>query len=257
MAYINCRFYSKYLAHQTNVCVLLPELYGREPQDAYPVIYLLHGRGDDCTSYTRNSCIERYADEHGIIVVMPTAETSFYVDGVSGKRYFSYLTGELPELVRTWFPITRDPDCTFIGGLSMGAYGALKIGLTFPERFAGIGILSAGIRPDLLPDFAPTEEENEILHENIAQAFGTEMAPENIPQVMIESILAEGRKVPAIRHYEGKQDMLYEMNEDFRKFAESRPLDYKYEEWDGLHDWVFWDTALQKMLNAFFGGKEQ
>lgn len=253
MAYISCRFYSKYLAHQTNVCVLMPEFYGKDPKDDYPVLYLLHGRGDDCTSYVRNSRIERYVEECGIIAVLPTAGTSFYVDGVNGKRYFSFLTKELPEIIKSWFPAAKDPSKTYIAGISMGGYGALKIGLTYPEHFAGIGIMSAGIRPDQLPDFAPTDEENEILHENIRQAFGDgTIRPEDIPQNLISVRLAEKRPIPSIRHYEGKQDMIYEMNDDFRKFAENQPLDYRYEEWDGFHDWVFWDEAMQKMFNEFF-----
>lgn len=257
MAYISCRFYSKYLAHQTNVCVLMPELYGKEPKREYPVIYLLHGRGDDCTCYTRYSNIERYVDEHEVIAVLPTAGTGFYVDGVNGKRYFSYLTKELPEVIRSWLPVTKDPEKTFIAGLSMGAYGALKIGLTYPERFAGIGIMSAGIRPDKLPDFAPTDEENEILHENIRQAFGEDtISPEDNPYELLSARIAEERVIPAIRHYEGRQDMIYDMNHDFRVFAEDLNIDYKYEEWDGGHDWKFWDEAMQKMLDEFFGDKQ-
>ena len=254
MAYTSCRFYSKYLAHQTNVCLLIPECNGKEPEGEFPVLYLLHGRGDDCTSYVRNSCIERYAEEHRVLVVLPSGETGFYVDGVNGKRFFSYMTKELPMVMRSWFPVSKDPGRTYITGLSMGAYGALKIGLTYPERFAGIGIMSAAVRPDQFPDFAPTDEENDILHEDVWQAFGKgAMAPEDIPQELILARRREGRPIPPIRHYIGKQDMLYEMNDDFRRFALAEALDYRYEEWDGGHDWIFWDEALPVMLKEFFG----
>ncbi|MER2024676.1 MAG: MBL fold metallo-hydrolase [Eubacteriales bacterium] len=98
MAYINCHFYSKYLAHDTEISVVLPELWSGIPEGGYPVMYLLHGRGDDATSWVRRSSIEEYACEHRTAVVMPSAECSFYLDGVFGKRYFSYMTGELPDL---------------------------------------------------------------------------------------------------------------------------------------------------------------
>lgn len=257
MAYLSCHFYSKYLAHQTQICVALPEAYGKPVQKEYPLLYLLHGRGDDSTSWLRLSSVERFADEHRVAVVMPSAETSFYMDGIYGKRFFSYLTIELPAVVQQWFPVTSSPESTYIAGLSMGGYGALKIALSMPERFAGIGIFSAGIRPDLLPDFAPTPEENDILHENIRLAFGEPpMKAENIPQELLRMRLQEGRKIPPILHYEGSEDMLYEMNRDFRVFAESLPIPYHYEEWPGEHNWVFWEEALRKLFEAFFTERE-
>lgn len=253
MATVSYHFYSRYLAHQTQVCAVLPEINEDPLPDSYPVLYLLHGRGDDCTSYIRNSSIERYANEHQVIVIMPSAETSFYVDGVYGKRFFSYMTKELPRAMGHWLPIAQQPDRTFIAGLSMGAYGALKIGLTFPETFAGIGIMSAGIRPDQLPDFMPTREENDILHEDVRRAFGDgTFKPEDDPQELIKTRLSEKRAIPPILHYEGRQDMLYGQNSDFRAFAESLGLNYRYEEWDGEHDWLFWEEALRRLMNAFF-----
>lgn len=254
MAYISCHFYSRYLAHQTQICLALPEAYGKPFQESYPVLYLLHGRGDDCTSFLRNSSVERLADEYGVAVVMPSAETGFYVDGTCGKRFYSYMTRELPAVVRQWFPVSARPEQTWLAGLSMGGYGALRIGLSLPERFAGIGIFSSGIRPDQFPDFAPTPEENEILHENIRLAFGAApMSPKDIPQELLRMRLQEGRPVPRILHYEGCQDMLYEMNQEFRSFAESLPIRYHYEEWQGEHDWIFWEEALKKLFHEFFG----
>ena len=254
MAYLSFHFSSRYLAHQTQVCVALPEPNGNPMQERYPVLYLLHGRGDDATSYLRNSSIERYAQEHQVVVIMPSAETSFYVDGRVGKRFFSYLTKELPVVARQWFPISRDKKDTFLAGLSMGGYGALKIGLTLPEHFSGIGVLSAGIRPDQMPDFMPTEEENEILHENVRLAFGEAgMDADDIPQELLKKLVQEGREVPPIYHMEGTMDMLYEMNQDFRTLARTLPVPYHYEEWEGGHDWIFWEKALDKLFTEFFG----
>ena len=252
MALINCRFYSKYLAHQTEVNIMLPERDKNVPKGGYPLVYLLHGRGDDATSYLRNSSVERYVNEHCMAAVMPNAETSFYMDGVYGKRFFSFLTKELPEAVQDWFPVTKDPDKTFVAGLSMGGYGALRAGLTFPEKYRKIAIMSAATRIDLMPDFEATEEGNEILHDDIRRAFGDRAsAPENVPSEMIRRLMAENRRVPSILHYEGRQDILYDMNVSFRDFALRNHLDYKYEEWDGEHDWIFWEEALRRMFIEF------
>ena len=72
----------------------------------------------------------------------------------------------------------------------MRGYGALRIGLSNPEKYSKIGIFSAGIRPDLLPDFEATEEGNDILHENIHAAFGTgSLTEKDDPYAMIKTLL--------------------------------------------------------------------
>ena len=68
---------------------------------------------------------------------------------------------------------------------------------------------------------------------------------------MIRRLMAENRRVPSILHYEGRQDILYDMNVSFRDFALRNHLDYKYEEWDGEHDWIFWEEALRRMFIEF------
>ncbi len=245
MTYMNCHLHSKYLAHETQISILLPDDIA---EGGCKVLYLLHGRGDDCTSWVRNSNIERYARERGIVVVMPSAETSFYVNGINGKRFYSYIAEELPEWVGRWLPISQDPQKTFLAGLSMGAYGTLRIGLANPERFQKIAIFSAGIRPDLLPDFEDTDVGNEILHENIRAAFGPKgISGRDDPYVLIRELQTQGRRIPTIVHFEGRQDMLYEMNTRFRDFARSQNIDYRYEEWEGGHDWIFWDEALRRL----------
>ena len=97
MAYIICHLFSKFLAHETSVSILLPDSSENIPEGGYKVLYLLHGRGDDCNSWVRNSRIERYANENNIVVIMPSAGTSFYVNGIYGKRYYSYIAEELPQ----------------------------------------------------------------------------------------------------------------------------------------------------------------
>lgn len=255
MALFQCNFFSRYLSHETQVEVFLPDDNGSVKP--YRVLYLLHGRGDSCSSWVRNTSIEQYANQYGIALVMPFAETSFYVDGVYGKRYYSYLTKELPEKLLGWFPLSARPEETYMAGLSMGGYGALKIGLTLPERFAAIGVFSVGIRPDLFPDFCPTPEDNEILHEDVRRAFGDHgMQEKDIPEALLRKCVEENRAIPQIFHYEGKQDMLYEMNADFRDYASKLPVPYRYEEWDGEHCWAFWDEAIQKFLREIFPFEE-
>lgn len=253
MALFKCSFYSKYLSYITNVTVILPENSGwqeEEQDEKYKVLYLLHGRGDNHESWIQNSQISVYAQEHQIAVVMPAAEDSFYVDSVTGKRYFSYLADELPKYLKKYFPLSDSPEDTFIAGLSMGGYGTLKIGLTYPERFAAIGILSAAVRPDHMPDFHDNDMDREIIRDNLIRTIGEgELRDEDNPYCLLKKWIREDKKLPAIYQYIGTEDFLYEMNQDFRQFLQENHVEAYYEDWKGVHDWRFWNVAVEKFIN--------
>lgn len=90
MAYLNLSMYSKVLPMDTNVSVLLPEQRkgAREtlhPDRKYPVLYCLHGYGDDHTAWIRKSNIEIAARDYHVVVVMPTVQRGYYADSASGS----------------------------------------------------------------------------------------------------------------------------------------------------------------------------
>ena len=257
MALFQCSFYSKYLAYDTRVNVILPEdrltlPAPAGPRKTLPVLYLLHGRGDDCTAWVRNTRIEQLACQHGIAVIMPSGEDSFYVDSVHGKRYFSYMTEELPGRMQAWFPIAAEPERTFLAGLSMGGYGTLKLGLTQPERYAAIAFFSAATDPRQLFNFCEEPLDREIMNENLVRVFGPMPFPEQyVPLELLKKLIQQGRPVPPMIQFEGRQDPLYAMNQEFLLGARQLGQNIHYEEWDGLHDWTFWDQAIEKALNLF------
>ena len=97
MALFQCNFYSKSLGYDTQINVILPENRGDYSFDesrnyCFQVLYLLHGKGDDCNGWLRKTSIERYAQSHCLAVIMPTGEDSFFTDTVSGKLFFTYLS---------------------------------------------------------------------------------------------------------------------------------------------------------------------
>lgn len=253
MALCKCNFYSRYLVYTTEVNLILPETFELredERDKKTKVLYLLHGRGDNCDSWIQNSQVAVFAQEHQTAVVMPTAEDSFYVDSVSGKRYFSYLTEELPRFIRAHFQLSDRPEDTFIAGLSMGGYGTLKIGLAYPERFKAIGIFSAAVRPDRMPDFHDNNLDREIIRDNLRRTIGAgELRDEDNPYYLLEKQIKENKNLPAIYQYIGTNDFLYEMNLDFRKYLNEKRINASYDEWEGIHDWHFWNVALEKFMD--------
>src|SRR6476619_7886720 len=128
--------------------VILPQstagqigMTGSESTGETPVLYLLHGLSDDDTIWLRRTSIERYVAALGLAVVMPQVHRSFYTDEAYGNRYWTYLSEELPEIVHGFFRLSRRREDTFVAGLSMGGYGALKWALRDPGRFAAAASL--------------------------------------------------------------------------------------------------------------------
>ena len=151
MAFMECRFHSDVLGRAMAMNVIVPQQAktqigmssaGSGRKD-YPVLYLLHGMMGDYCSWMRQSSIERYAAAYDVVVVMPDGERGFYTDMVTGHRYWTMLSEELPGIVANLFPVSTRREDTFAAGLSMGGYGALKLALRRPDRYAGAVALSA------------------------------------------------------------------------------------------------------------------
>ena len=123
--------------------------------DAAPVLYLLHGLSDDETIWMRRTSIERYAAQYGLAVVMPNGARSYYADMLRGGKYWTYLSEELPKVMQSFFRISDRREDTFAAGLSMGGYGAMKLALHCPERFAAAASLSGALSPEHLLEIAP------------------------------------------------------------------------------------------------------
>ena len=149
MALVKCAFKSSLLGKAVELYAIVPQHnydsslpYGKMSRRRYPTLFLLHGLSDDCSAWSRYSSIERYAAQYNVAVIMPDGGRSFYTDAANGFRYWSFISEELPQVVSEMFPLSLERENCFAAGLSMGGYGALKLGLHHPERFAAIAALS-------------------------------------------------------------------------------------------------------------------
>ena len=84
----------------------------------------------------------RYAADNGLVLVIPDAGNSFYNDMAWGQAWHTWLTEEMPALLRQMVRLPEEREKNFIAGMSMGGYGALRIGLAHPERYAGVASFS-------------------------------------------------------------------------------------------------------------------
>ncbi len=251
--------YSQSLEMNTGISVLVPNDF--EEGKKCKVAYLLHGIHGDNDTWIENTMLPIYSREKNIVFIMPSALRSFYTDTKSGQKYFSYVADELPHIARSVFHITSERKETAVIGCSMGGYGALKVGLSRSESFGFIGAFSSALLPlkSYMNEFrtkAQIEEQrviwgDQMVNDMIA-IFGPSGEYNSRDDVyeLAKQVEKSGYD-PKIYCACGDKDYLYKENDDFQKEMNKLDLDYTYEEWEGEHNWIFFDQALKKSIEMF------
>ena len=245
MALLESRFDSEVLGLSLGMNVILPE-HPDAWNEPPAVLYLLHGLSDDHTIWSRRTAIEHHAASYPLVVVMPDVHKSFYCDMAHGSNYWKFVSEELPMLVERWFNVSHDPTKTFVAGLSMGGYGAMKLALDCPGRFAAAASLSGAL------DIAAHVDDE--FDESRARTFESIFNDlHNIPGSENDLIAQLGKttNVPETEFYLccGTDDSLYQDSIAFRDAARAANLRLTYEESEGDHDWRYWDTQIQRVLD--------
>ncbi len=275
MAYLDVHFYSRVLGLTSAAGVILPEpdqgigvtetvWDGVEP---LPVLYLLHGMSDDHTIWMRRTSLDRYAAGRKLAIVMPAAGRSFYSNQKYGLDYMKFLAEELPVIMRRFFKISDRREDTFVAGLSMGGYGAMKLALNYPERYGAAASMSGLLD---LKQFSETryyknvgdDEYMEGLRESDFEAYRSARdfklnfgsleefdGSENDLVYMAGRLGENGAPVPKLNLSIGTEDYLYPTNVTFRRALDERGIEYSYSEFPGVHEWSVWDREIQKVLD--------
>jgi putative tributyrin esterase len=252
MPFIQCDFHADTLGFSTSLNVILPRDSSKfirtdDPglQGKYPTLYLLHGLSDDQTIWMRRTSIERYADEYGIAVVMPTVHRGFYTDMKAGLTYWKFVSEEVPAFAQASFPLSPLREHNFAAGLSMGGYGAMKLGLGRPDRFAAAASLSGSL------DVAGTHPWELMEPDEYVRLFGErEQVSGGADDLfhLAEKAVRSGAPLPKLYQCCGTEDFLYEANLKFLGFARELGFDLTYEEEPGTHEWGYWDRKIQRVL---------
>lgn len=244
MALLTCDFFSDALQVGTSMTVVLPQQTAAQigvtdsgSSGPPPVLYLLHGLSDDHTAWQRYTAIGRHAEAAGLAVVMPAVGRSFYTNEAHGHRYWDFVSEELPTVVRSFFHVSEHPDDTFVVGLSMGGYGALKLALTHPDRYAAAASLSGGLDVRTLLQ-AP--ERAELMD----RVFGGSVRDEND----LFSLLAAASGVPPLYLSCGTEDPLLPGTRRFAGEATAAGVDVTLDLRPGTHEWSLWDDVIQDVI---------
>lgn len=241
MAFMTLRFESACLGKNVAVNIVRPqgELKG--------VLYLLHGLSDDESIYMRRSSIERYAEKEKLMVIMPNGDRYFYTDTPGCGHYFSFITKELPAVLKDTFanfPTERKK--TFIGGISMGGYGALKAALRCPDKYSSVLCLSGafdicGMAESSFLGGQPWWQS--ILGDVSAARGGNEDV-----FALAEKRKAEGVQLPRITMWCGESDFILDQSRRMYKHLNDLGYPVSYAESAGSHCWDSWDPALENFL---------
>lgn len=242
MAELRCDFASEVLHVDTSMTVLLPgavEAQREVGPDGLPVLYLLHGLGDDDTSWPRRTSVERYAEPLGLAIVMPNVLRSCYTDEAHGLRYWTFLTEELPRVVNRFFHVSNRREDTFVAGLSMGGYGALKWALRHPDRFAAAASLSG---PLDLATLLQEPERAELLN----RVFDGAVGPDDDLLQLLGNVTP--RDLPPLFVGCGAEDQLLTANRTFEVCAREAGVAVDVEYVPGGHAWDYWDVEIRRVL---------
>lgn len=229
--------------------ILLPADYFQSVKH-YPVLILLHGWHGDYKNWTTLTNLGAYAEKLPIIIVMPDAGDSWYVNSASSPqdKFERYIVRDLVDDVDQNWRTLRNPHRRAVAGLSMGGYGALKFGFKYPEVFAFAGSISGAfnapaqelentrsdLRPSLQQAFgAPTSS---VRLENDIYALADRAAPNSTPYLYVDC---------------GTRDVTFFLsNRAMMAKLSDRGFVYEYHEYPGVHNWQYWDEHLPDLLHA-------
>ncbi len=253
MALVRCDYFSDVLEVGTSMTVVLPQATTSQigvsgarttsSAEGMPVLYLLHGLSDDATAWTRYTSIERYVEPLGLAVVMPQVQRSFYLDQAHGGRFWEHLSQEVPAVARSFFRLSDRRERTFVAGLSMGGYGAMKWALQQPTRFAAAASLSGAL------DLAARQSRGALAPDlTDAVLDGRDVTGTDDDLLALLERRAAAGGLPSLYVCCGEDDDLVEESRSFLRAAAGLDVPVTSDFRPGGHDWDFWDVAIRDVL---------
>ena len=264
MSLIHVEYYSMAPAGQTDFYVALPNdvpdfMGSMNPNYQRPMktLVLLHGYSGTSSDWVTGSSIRELSTTYNIAVIMPNGRNSFYLDKeMTGEAYATFVGEELLAFARKTFGLSDKAEDTFIGGYSMGGFGALRTGLKYSHNYGKIVALSSALIVNQLKDMTPDMQNPMANYAYYERTFGdlkTAAERDCNPEVLIKEKLAKGEPIPPIYMACGTEDMLVETNKAFDAFLTEHQVAHEYKTSPGMHNWAFWNEYLEPSLRWLLG----
>lgn len=259
MALIQMNMMSSALNMPTSVTLILPGIPGSQisqtdvrdfyhPGMKYQVLWLLHGGGGDSMDYIRYTSLERYAEENCLMVVTPSGMNSSYCNTPYGQKHWTFLTEELWDMVHNCFPAAEGREDNFIMGLSMGAHGAFKYGVNYPDRFSHVICMSGG-GFSLQFLYNAFQERKPEITSVFGDAKALEGSCDDVFAMARENLSA--KQSPNFFFPVGENDFIRPIARECVSLLKELGIPTYYEETPGYgHEWDFWDMKLKEVIET-------
>lgn len=263
MAILHTNFLSQALGRQVTFTAIIPtysvEDAFKQRDDVYApkkfkTLWLLHGFSGDENDYLYYTNVALYAQKHQIAVIMPPACNQGYSDDPDGSKHFSFITKEMLEVARFLFPLSEKREDNFIGGLSMGALGAMKISLAYPHYFSKV-LLMSGCAMEVSGQSHSVKWFGPHAHAYGGRIMGNELRYKGTLEdayYMMKQNKENNQLLPEFFMTIGSLDYLLERCRYAKEKFESLDYPLRYEEIEGYgHNWDFWELKLKEAFETF------
>jgi len=251
----NLTLESKILNQERTYAVYLPNDYDSSER-SYPVLYLLHGLGDDQTAWIKLGDVQRITDESidsgissSMIIVMPDAGSGIvgYINQPNRDWFYEdFFFEELIPHVESKFRIKKGKKYRAISGLSMGGGGTLVYALHRPDLFSSAAPLSPAIGPTDLDDFHKwISRYNFYFNDKIETQ---KLLNANHPLILIDEKSKQDLNSVAWYLDCGDDDYLYEDSSLLHLAMKKKGVKHEYRVRDGAHTWKYWKESLPNVL---------
>ncbi len=259
----SCKMQSTILGGERKYAVYLPPGFDTSAR-SYPVLYLLHGGGDDQTGWVQFGEVQSIADRAiregqatPMVIVMPDANTGQrgYFNDVKGEwRYEDFFFQEFMPFVEKEYRIKSEKRYRAVAGLSMGGGGSFMYALHHPELFSSACPLSASTGPLTFEESKERALRGRPGNEATAQA--DKPTDEQLKAHYLQhSALELVNRIPdnqkkAVRWYIdcGDDDFLYEGNALVHIAMRKKEIPHEFRVRDGGHKWTYWRESLPTVL---------
>jgi enterochelin esterase-like enzyme len=243
---------SEILGSERNYAIYLPPDYDTSTR-SYPVLYLLHGAGDDHTGWVQFGEVLHITDKAiregkatPMVIVMPDADTGRrgYFNDIAGEwRYEDFFFDEFIPFIEDSYRIKGEKRYRAVAGLSMGGGGSFLYALHRPDMFSSAAPLSAYLGPLTIEEFRERLGATDLSDRKVEAYFNHHSA-----LYLIENMPDEQRE--AVRWYIdcGDDDFLFEGNSLVHIAMRKREIPHEYRVREGAHSWTYWRESLPVVL---------
>jgi S-formylglutathione hydrolase FrmB len=255
----DCRLVpSKILGHPVSYCVLLPPGYDSDPARKFPVLYFLHGLGENSQTLLDAggwNLIENLWEQKQIgefLIVTPSADRSFYVNSRDGKvRYEDFFIREFLPFIESHYRIQAERRHRGITGISMGGYGALRFAIRYPELFGSVSAHSAALVAKL-PEVLASDPQGEAFARLMGAAFGTPFDRAFWNRNNPFTLLEEGARPMGMKIYFdcGTEDQFgFDAGaQAFHDLLNAKKIPHEFHLYPGGHDWIYFAAHFPASL---------